>query len=219
MMTSSIAITRNAWVSALFLAALLQTAAGFQIPHAGHQHPLYVRYRQEHLDEQSRQQGHVNTRHGPHSQTPCASDIIKTQGSAFAMSEEGFATFDTSGMAISSNAAVEAEISISTPVSYDEETGMVQTAVRAIVRHPVSSLVDNDLVGFSSTMVIATSALTEVAHCIQLEFTHHAATGSTESLAILSMGHFFHYGREAIKQLIEISEQAKKSEDDSSRDS
>ena len=197
----------------LSMALLLQSGCAFHIPHAGHQNPLYVRYRQEHLEQQHKH-SQSNARHGPHSQVPCPSDIVKTQGSVKAISEEqdirlGATNLDAPLPLDNAFANVVPDISISTPVSYDEETGMVQTAVRAIVRHPVSSLVDNDLVGISSTVVLATGALTEVAHCMQLEVTHHAAAGSTEGLAILSMGHFFHYGREAIKQLMELSEETK----------
>ena len=99
------------------------------------------------------------------------------------------------------------QISISTPVSYDEETGMVQTAVRAIVQSPWRGVMDNSMVGLSSTLVIATGALHEVLHCVELEWTHHAAAGgTTEELAILSLGHFLHYGRETIRQLVEMHE-------------
>lgn len=107
------------------------------------------------------------------------------------------------------------EVSISTPVSYDEETGMVQTAVRAIVQSPWRGVVDNTMVGLSSTLVIATGALHEVMHCVELEWTHHAAVGgTTEELAILSLGHFFHYGREAIRQLAEMHEHESDDDDD-----
>jgi hypothetical protein len=100
---------------------------------------------------------------------------------------------------------------LSTPISYDEETGMVQTAVRAIVQHPISSIVvDNHVVGLSSTLVIATGALHEIVDCVQLEWTHHA-TQSTEGLALLSLGHFLHYGRETVRQLVELQHQESKS--------
>lgn len=195
------------------VALLLQSGCGFHVPHAGHQNPLYVRFRQEHL-EQHPKGSQSNARQGPHSQVPCASDIVKTQGSVIAVSGEqdpmlGTTSLDSLSTLDNAFATGVADSTISTPVSYDEETGMVQTAVRAIVRHPMSSLVDNDLVGISSTFVLVTGAFTEVAHCVQLEVTHQAAAagGSTESLAILSMGHFFHYGREAIKQLMELSEE------------
>jgi hypothetical protein len=102
----------------------------------------------------------------------------------------------------------EVAATISTPVSYDEETGMVQTAVRAIVQHPLSTLVDNSVVGLSSTFVITTGALHEVMHALELEWTHHA-TSSTESLAIISLGHFLHYGRETIRQLVEYHDEKK----------
>jgi hypothetical protein len=101
------------------------------------------------------------------------------------------------------------DATISTPISYDEETGMVQTAVRAIIDHPISSMVDNHVVGLSSTIVIATGALHEVVDCVQLEWTHHA-TQSTEGLALLSLGHFLHYGRETIRQLLEMQELERK---------
>eukprot|EP00977_Amphora_coffeiformis_P023140 scaffold12240_cov170-Amphora_coffeaeformis.AAC.4 len=81
---------------------------------------------------------------------------------------------------------------------------MVQTAVRAIVRNPLAGLVDNAAVGLSSTLVISTSTLHEVARCLELEWTHHA-TSSTKGLALLSLGHFCHNGREAIRQLAELN--------------
>lgn len=143
-------------------------------------------------------------------------DIVKTQGSVFALTkEECFGVFNSgddflmhqrsnNNIQPSSQALKDgATISISTPISYDEETGMVQTAVRAIVTHPISSLVDNTIVGISSTLVLPTGALTEVIHCLELEWTHHA-TSSTKGLAILSLGHFLHYGREAIRQLVKM---------------
>ena len=101
---------------------------------------------------------------------------------------------------------------ISTPISYDEDTGMVQTAVRAIVQHPASTFVaDNHVVGLSSTLVIATGALHEMVDCVQLEWTHHA-TQSTEGLALLSLGHFLHYGKETVKQLVELQLKENKQE-------
>lgn len=54
--------------------------------------------------------------------------------------------------------------------------------------------------------MITTGALHEVVHCLELEWTHHA-TSSTEGLALLSLGHFLHYGREAIRQIVELHEE------------
>ena len=116
-------------------------------------------------------------------------------------------------------------MSISTPVSYDEETGMVQTAVRAIVDHPfvVNNMIkDNAVVGLSSSFVITVGALHEIIDCLEIEWahlSHHVAAAAasasaassggnglpTEGLVILSLGHFLHYGRETLKQLVEIS--------------
>ena len=107
----------------------------------------------------------------------------------------------------------DADVSISTPIEYDDQTGMVQTAVRAIVRHPIKDLVDNSVVGLSSTFVVTAGALTEVVHNVGLEISHHA-TDSTEGLAILSFGHFLHYGREGIKQLVEYHEKTEQQQDD-----
>lgn len=186
----------------------LRQSSAFQIPYAGHHHPLFVRYRQEQLEKQ---------RQGPHSQTPCASDIVKTQGCVLDVMEEHYGASSL----VESRSATQQRIvlpledaTICTPVSYDEETGMVQTAVRAIVRHPISNIVDNAVVGLSSTLVITTGALHEVVHCLELEWTHHA-TSSTEGLALLSFGHFLHYGREAIRQLVELHEdESEESKDD-----
>ena len=189
-----------------FVALLLVTGAvSFQIPHAGHLHPLYVRYRQEALQHQQN--------HGPCSQTPSASDIMKAQGCAVGVSEDHIANSPLPAVSQSLQQQILLPLedaTICTPVSYDEETGMVQTAVRAVVRHPISTLIDNSMVGLSSTLVITTGALHEVAHCLELEWTHHA-TSSTEGLAILSLGHFLHYGRETIRQLVEMHDE----EDDS----
>lgn len=127
-----------------------------------------------------------------------------------AISEEDYGMMTSSSedkapATVFSSTSIAPEITIATPVSYDEETGMVQTAVRAIVQSPFSGVMDNTMVGLSSTLVIATGALHEVMHCVELEWTHHAAAGgTTEELAILSLGHFLHYGRETIRQLVEM---------------
>jgi hypothetical protein len=107
----------------------------------------------------------------------------------------------------------DAAVSIATPISYDEETGMVQTAVRAIVQHPVATMVDSHLVGLSSTLVISLGAMHELVDCVEMEWAHHA-TSSTEGLAILSLGHFLHYGRETIRQLVEMSNEEEDDDDD-----
>ena len=190
----------------LIVALTSSIATAFQIPHAGHHHPLYTRYRQEQLDQQ-----------GSSSSSPaaCASDplLVRTQGSAMAISEEEYGMIDSMhpsyddkapARPFSSNSMVP-EVTISTPIDYDDETGMVQTAVRAIVQSPWRGVMDNTMVGLSSTLVIATGALHEVMHCVELEWTHNAAAGgTTEELAILSLGHFLHYGRETIRQLVEM---------------
>lgn len=81
---------------------------------------------------------------------------------------------------------------------------MVQTAVRAIVQHPLSGIVaGNHVVSLSSTLVIAAGALHEMVDCVQLEWTHHA-TQLTEGLALLSLGHFLGSGRETFSQLAEL---------------
>ena len=152
-------------------------ASAFSVPNARHHHPIYVQYPLDQL----------------------GSDECTTTSSS--SGDEGCDGLMTNDI------LVQVDATISTPVSYDEETGMVQTAVRAIVDHPLSNIVlDNSMVGLSSTLVLTTGALTEVAHCLELEWTHHA-TSSTEGMAILSLGHFFHYGREAIRQLVEIHEE------------
>mmetsp|Transcript_32989 Transcript_32989/g.94755 ORF Transcript_32989/g.94755 Transcript_32989/m.94755 type:complete len:215 (+) Transcript_32989:263-907(+) len=204
--------------SLAFVALLvsLTSVIAFQIPHAGHQHPLYVRYRQEQIDKHQ-------DRKSPRSQAPSPSDVVKTQGTAMALSEDECRTPTTMYHSCQDAYAdyhrqQKVEISICTPVSYDEETGMVHSAVRAIVQHPLSkNFVDNTMVGISSTLVLTTGALTEVLHCVELELHHHAAaaassSASTETLAILSLGHFFHYGREAIRQLVELHEEEQQKE-------
>lgn len=205
----------------LFIVAIVASAVpfatAFQIPHACHHHPLYICYRQDQFD----QHGHDD---GLHSQVPSPSDLMKAQGVAVATCEENYYT---SRPSLSSSSTLQPtalipledyapDVSISTHVSYDEETGMVQTAVRAIVQHPISTVVDNHIVGLSSTLVITTGALHEIAHCLELEWTHHA-TSSTEGLAILSLGHFLHYVREAIRQLVELHDTtSNRSEDEES---
>lgn len=178
-------------------------AVAFQIPHAGHQHPLYVRYHLEQLEKQHKACAQVSSlSHGGQTDQICL-EIEETRLGT---------NTDTPGT-IPCEHTIQQRITlpiesatISTPISYDEETGMVQTAVRAIVRHPISSLVDNNMVGLSSSLVLTTGALTEVLHAAELELTHHA-TSSTEGLAILSLGHFLHYGREAVRQLVEYHEE------------
>ena len=209
---------------------------GFQIPHPGHHHPLYVRYRQEQLDQYHHQSNKNNNRQHTPSVPHLSPDLVTAHGTAFALSEDTDYTYTTNTQNTYAYAYAEEEclidqyqqqqqqqhrvsmtpldqVTLSTPISYDEETGMVQTAVRAIVQNPLASLVDNAVVGLSSTLVITTSALHEVAHCLELEWTHHA-TSSTESLALLSLGHFLHYGREAIRQLAELNESKDEEEEE-----
>lgn len=100
---------------------------------------------------------------------------------------------------------------LSTPVSYDKETGMVQTAVRTIVKHPVFAIVDNSAVALSSTIIVTGGALSELLHTLP-EIANHAS-GSNESFAVLSLGHVLHYGREAMKQLAEIHDDDTKMKD------
>ena len=91
---------------------------------------------------------------------------------------------------------------MSTPVSYDETTGMVQTAVRTIIKHPIFAIVDNSAVALSSSIIVTGGALSELLHTLP-ELADHAS-GSNESFAVLSLGHVLHYGREAMRQLAEI---------------
>ena len=174
-------------LSILVTLALMAPSCAFQIPHSRHQHPFYIRYRQEQLEQ----------------------DFILEDGNESTTKEALRQRIDIIACTSEAHHLVP---EISTPVSYDEDTGMVQTAVRAIVKHPASSFVaDNHVVGLSSTLVIATGALHEMVDCVQLEWTHHA-TQSTEGLALLSLGHFLHYGRETVKQLAELQQQETKEE-------
>lgn len=187
---------------------LVQTAMGFHIPHARHHHPIYVQYFKDRLDSEAR---HRNA-------TP--SDCLEARGTAAdVMEQEYVLDVDMSRRDMSKEYQAELQKSlqlvvplaatISTPISYDEETGMAQTAVRAIVRHPIASIVDNHLVALSSTLVISLGAVHEFVDCIELEWAHHA-TSSTESLAVLSLGHVLHYGRETIRQLMEMEQKEEK---------
>jgi hypothetical protein len=183
-------------------------------------------------EQQSNQSGYNNHRRSRGS--GCSSDLVEARGTAVATGETDFSstsmiTNDDASSSPSSLFVQEQEgtskqyyyspqehqqkvlpipadssASISTPISYDEETGMVQTTVRAIVQHPVATLVDSHLVGLSSTLVISLGAIHELVDCIEMEWAHHA-TSSTEGLAILSLGHFLHYGRETIRQLGEMA--------------
>ena len=119
----------------LVVVILTEATMAFQIPHAGHHHPLYIRYRQEQFEQSSNK--------GPLSQVPSTSDLVRTQGSAVAISEEDYTRMDSPYSYTNPSSSprmrqqpATAEVTIATPVSYDEETGMVQTAVRAIVQHP-----------------------------------------------------------------------------------
>ncbi|KAG7366518.1 hypothetical protein IV203_029188 [Nitzschia inconspicua] len=151
------------------------------MPHNLHRHPFYIQYRQEQLEQDFFLEEDVIEPRMKSSDPAGRADFQSLQ--------EDWTVLNAT---------------ISTPISYDEETGMVQTAVRAIVQHPIANIVaKNHVVGLSSTLVIATGALHEMVDCVQLEWTHHA-TQSTEGLALLSLGHFLHYGRETVRQLVEF---------------
>jgi hypothetical protein len=178
---------------AVAILMLMSDSSAFHVPHTRHQHPFDIRYRQEQLEQ----------------------DFIleeSTKPSTTDRSRQAITTIESSSdTQLLPNEWQLMNATLSTPISYDEETGMVQTAVRAIVQHPISSIVvDNHVVGLSSTLVIATGALHEIVDCVQLEWTHHA-TQSTEGLALLSLGHFLHYGRETVRQLVELQHQESKS--------
>ena len=179
-------------LSVYLLIARISSSAAFHIPHTRHHHPIYIRYRQEQLEQ----------------------DFILERPTDVKTKESTHASFSNKDSAVQPPMPHSWNIvnaTICTPISYDDETGMVQTAVRAIIEHPFSNIVaENHVVGLSSTLVIATGALHEMVDCAQLEWTHHA-TQSTEGLALLSLGHFLHYGRETVKQLAELH-QKKQSE-------
>lgn len=177
----------KAMVILILMVALPLNVSAFHIPHSRHHHPVYVQYRNEQLglhfvESDMSTMSHSSPRR---SQSNNPADQLVYY------------------MEISLEDGTPLEASISTPISYDEETGMVQTAVRAIVQHPIANLVDNHIVGLSSTLVISLGAVHEFVDCMELTWAHHA-TSSTEGLALLSLGHFLHYGREAIKQLMEL---------------
>ena len=196
-----------------------------------HHHPVYVRYRLEHLEhhissasssKQHQQEQHDNSNEAldtsvstrtnyPHLQV----DLQFTPSTPIAYDDEtGMAMVaavrdhpdEEQQTAVLTNNKHNDQI-LSTPISYDNDTGMVQTAVRAIVQHPLlkQSVVNNAALSVSSTLVISLGAMHEFVDCLELEWAHHA-TLSTEGLALLSLGHFFHYGRETVKQLVEYHE-------------
>lgn len=170
------------------------SVSAFQGIQLGHQHPLYVRYREEQLER------HIEN----HNTAVLTQDSFHSTTTHFEQEEET-TTSTTRIPLMDENGMLLVDATIATPISFDEETGMVQTAVRAIVKHPVTTFVDSSVVGLSSTVVIAFGALHEVVDCLELEWTHHASS-TTEGLAILSVGHFLHYGRETVRQLVELHE-------------
>jgi hypothetical protein len=184
----------NTTVGILILISQLSRAMAFQIPH--HHHPIYVQYYKEKLEKETRRPGGAPS-----------SDALEVRSSASAIMEHDYVysgdTMPSSRLSYNDNAFLPIEAFIETPISYDEDTGMVQTAVRAIVRHPIVSFVDHQVVGLSSTLVISLGAVHEIVDCVEMEWAHHA-TSSTEGLLILSLGHALHYGRETIRQLMEM---------------
>ena len=192
-----------------------------------HHHPVYVRYRLEHLEhhissssKQQQQEQHDNSNEALDTSVSTRTNYPHLQVDLQFTPSTPIAYDDETGMAmvaavrdhpdeqtaILTNNNKNDQI-LSTPISYDTDTGMVQTAVRAIVQHPLlkQSVVNNAALSVSSTLVISLGAMHEFVDCLELEWAHHA-TSSTEGLALLSLGHFFHYGRETVKQLVEYHE-------------
>jgi hypothetical protein len=178
------------------LISQLSTAMAFQIPH--HHHPIYVQYFKEKLEKETKRPANAPS-----------SDALEARGTACALMEQDYVysgdSMPSSQLTYNDNTFVPIVATVSTPISYDEDTGMVQTAVRAIVKHPIVSFVDHQVVGLSSTLVISIGAVHEMVDCIEMEWAHHA-TSSTEGLLILSLGHALHYGRETLRQLVEMDE-------------
>eukprot|EP00529_Nitzschia_sp_RCC80_P029959 CAMPEP_0113464194 /NCGR_PEP_ID=MMETSP0014_2-20120614/13071_1 /TAXON_ID=2857 /ORGANISM="Nitzschia sp." /LENGTH=320 /DNA_ID=CAMNT_0000356259 /DNA_START=800 /DNA_END=1762 /DNA_ORIENTATION=- /assembly_acc=CAM_ASM_000159 len=248
-----------ALVLVLSASAHTPVSEAFQVQHL-HHHPAYIKHAYgEHLHEQEHRQHHI--RHDTNlegitvvevveeccthtEQQTSLTTLMTSQPSSSPTSRRVVMslTADGSSSNVMAAATTTADVvSISTPVSYDEETGMVQTAVRAIVEHPSVSLLDNNMVGLSSTLVITVGALHEVVDCLELEWTHihHAAAAAqaaaaaaaaaggaggggagmpTEGLAILSLGHFLHYGRETLKQLVEMHQHRQEEEQEQEND-
>jgi hypothetical protein len=178
----------------IVLVERIKSSSAFHIPHNRHHHPFFIRYRQEQLEQDFLLEEPTSSRTNQTNNNPT------TNVAEFQRLSEDWQIVNST---------------ISTPISYDEETGMVQTAVRAIIQHPISNMVaENHVVGLSSTLVIATGALHEMVDCVQLEWTHHA-TQSTEGLALLSLGHFLHYGRETVRQLVELHHKENRQNDPS----
>ena len=199
-----------------------------------HHHPVYVRYRLEHLEHHSsssssskqqqhqQQEQHDNSNEALETSVSTRTNYPHLQVDLQFTPSTPIAYDDETGMAMvpavrdhpdeEQTPAVLTHNNdnnqiLSTPISYDKNTGMVQTAVRAIVQHPLlkQSVVNNAALSVSSTLVISLGAMHEFVDCLELEWAHHA-TSSTEGLALLSLGHFFHYGRETVKQLVEYHE-------------
>lgn len=239
MMPSSLAHRRVVLIAGLILLVMMPISSmGFHIPHANHQHPLYIQYylKERLLDkneidkkhpaaecclEQAREDSSRASAKGAsvmnqeyivwndnHNNRNHKSNTISRSLSLFRRSrseddsEQQQLPNTSAATMIPTTLLVDA--TISTPISYDAETGMVQTAVRAIVQNPmVTNFVQHQVVAVSSTLVISLGALHELVDCLELELAHHA-TSSTEGLAILSLGHALHYGRETLRQLLEM---------------
>mmetsp|Transcript_12519 Transcript_12519/g.30230 ORF Transcript_12519/g.30230 Transcript_12519/m.30230 type:complete len:302 (-) Transcript_12519:98-1003(-) len=216
--------------AAIVLSVTLSDA--FQVQHL-HHHPAYIKHAYgEQLHRAEHQQHHIrhdtNLAEGTVDVIECCSSTSSEQTSSSTSQPSSPPPSRVVISLTSDDERSSSDVSISTPISYDEETGMVQTAVRAIVEHPSISLIDNNMVGLSSTLVITVGALHEIVDCLEIEWTHvhHVAAAAaaggggaagsmpTEGLAILSLGHFLHYGRETLKQLVEMHQQQGQQEEE-----
>ncbi|GAB5358673.1 hypothetical protein AAMO2058_000478500 [Amorphochlora amoebiformis] len=89
---------------------------------------------------------------------------------------------------------------------------VVRVTLKAIAYNRLSSIVDNPYLGLVSASVICVGALYEALEALSEEGINKSAIG----LAILALGHFMHYFRELLREIIELDEafdQPKSSED------
>mmetsp|Transcript_26148 Transcript_26148/g.36427 ORF Transcript_26148/g.36427 Transcript_26148/m.36427 type:complete len:194 (-) Transcript_26148:163-744(-) len=79
---------------------------------------------------------------------------------------------------------------------------VVRVTLKAVAYNRVSAIVDNPSIGLISASVICIGALVEAFEAVAEKGVNKSAIG----LAILAMGHFMHYFRELLKQIIELDE-------------
>eukprot|EP00469_Lotharella_globosa_P014616 CAMPEP_0167822580 /NCGR_PEP_ID=MMETSP0112_2-20121227/7588_1 /TAXON_ID=91324 /ORGANISM="Lotharella globosa, Strain CCCM811" /LENGTH=133 /DNA_ID=CAMNT_0007723989 /DNA_START=208 /DNA_END=609 /DNA_ORIENTATION=- len=79
---------------------------------------------------------------------------------------------------------------------------VVRVTIKAVAYNRVSAFIDNPYLGLVSASVICIGALYEALEALSEETMDKQAIG----LAALAFGHFMHYVRELLKEVIELDE-------------